>query len=64
MPKTPDSTRSKRLPKIKGGRQAVMLRLSPEDHAELAANAKQQQRSLSNLAMIRYQIGCRESASL
>lgn len=47
----------RRIPKAKGKRIGVMIRLTSEDHAELVETAAREHRSIANLALIRYQQG-------
>ena len=57
QPSTPDPTQ-KRLQKTADGRQPIQMRLTKKQHEQLAADAKTQARTMSNLALIRYQRGC------
>jgi hypothetical protein len=48
----------KRLPKQKGRRHPVVIRLTKEDHEELVHAAKAEMRTLGNMALMRYERGC------
>lgn len=50
-----------RLPYTK--RHILPIRLEQQDHAELIATAKQEQRSMSFIAMRRYQAGLKQEQS-
>ena len=62
QPTTPDPTQ-KRLKKTADGRQPIQMRLTKKQHEQLAADAKKQERTMSNLAYIRYQRGCEQETS-
>jgi hypothetical protein len=55
------SDQPRRLPKKAGGRVAVTIRMPPERYAELVMAAKHQSRTISNMAMLRYEQGCQNN---
>lgn len=46
-----------------GGSKTVMIRLTPEAYDELRKAAKQDSRSMANMVVYRYELGCKSESS-
>lgn len=55
--------KARRSQKVTGGSRQIMIRLTPEAYAELQIAAKQDCRSLANMVVYRYELGCTVSRS-
>lgn len=57
MPPTSPTTVTRRLPKQHGKRIPLTIRLTPASYLELVEAAEKSNRTISNLAVIRYEHG-------